>query len=405
MKMAYRPGPFDQQRSMKPALLQSVLGTALVGGIALLLFTSVTFFNGSSIDPDDLSGSPGSAMITRRRDATLALYVYNAADAEQARNFAFFLRYGIADDGVTYRIIITKSPEVKVFPRLPVLPPNAEYIETERCTSSWGAISAIMTNLNITDYQYFVVVDSSVRGPYLPTYVTSQPDPMHWTEAFTSKLKDNVKLIGSTISCEGAPLNGNAAAEWRGNPAVSPHAWATDATGWGILTSDPKIFQCHANIWEQKYYADVGASLAILRAGWTLDTLLTRYQEVDWTAAQSWSCNQRVRPDYEHHYDGVSITPYETLFVPISEASAAAKWSFTETADRYELWMDRLLRSPELRPGVHTNQWITNHWTAKAEKLVYMNTRGPGCFDFDYYLAVSRTIHNYMGEINSITFS
>ena len=91
MKMAYRPGPFDQQRSMKPALLQSVLGTALVGGIALLLFTSVTFFNGSSIDPDDLSGSPGSAMITRRRDATLALYVYNAADAEQARNFAFFL--------------------------------------------------------------------------------------------------------------------------------------------------------------------------------------------------------------------------------------------------------------------------------------------------------------------------
>ena len=78
------------------------------------------------------------------------------------------------------------------------------------------------------------------------------------------------------------------------------------------------------------------------------------------------------------------------MFVPVSEATAAAKWSFTEAADRYEKWMDRVLRPVDSRPGVHTNQWISNHWTAKSEKLVYMNTRGPACFDFEYYLEVRK---------------
>jgi hypothetical protein len=397
--MGYRHrGAFDQPKPiLKPAVVQSIIAAILLGSILLLIGTNIHFLSTSNIQEEALPGleQPNNAVITRRRDATLVLYVYNAADTEHARNFAFFLRYGISEDGVDYRIIVTKGPGVKDFPRLPTLPANAQYLRTEQCTGTWGAIDAVMGLLPISDYKYFVVVDSSVRGPFLPPYLASSASlnededidtPLHWTEAFTNKLKDHVKLVGSTISCEGAPVNGNAAAEWRGNPAVSPHAWATDATGWALLTSQHGVFRCHSNTWEQRYHADVGASLAILKAGWTLDTLLTRYQGVDWTQAAAWQCNQRVRPDYEHHYDGISVTPYETVFVPVSESTAAAKWSFTEAADRYERWMDRLLRPADARPGVHTNQWITNHWTAKSEKLVYMNTRGPACFDFDYYV-------------------
>lgn len=399
--MGYRHrGAFDQQKpTLKPAVVQSMIAAILIGGILLLVSTNVHFLSTSNIQEEALPGlgEPGTAMINRRRDATLVIYVYNAADTEHTRNFAFFLRYGISEDGVAYRIIVTKGPGVKDFPRLPTLPANAQYLRTEQCTGTWGAIDAVMGLLSVPDYQYFVVVDSSVRGPFLPPYLASSSSlnededvntPLHWTEAFTNKIKDHVKLVGSTISCEGAPVNGNAAAEWRGNPAVSAHAWATDATGWALLTSQHGVFRCHSNPWEQRYHADVGASLAILKAGWTLDTLLTRYQGVDWTAASAWQCNQRVRPDYEHHYDGISVTPYETVFVPVSESTAASKWSFTEAADRYERWMDRLLRPADARPGVHTNQWITNHWTAKSEKLVYMNTRGPACFDFSYYLEV-----------------
>ena len=406
MTVRPRGGPFDPHRSLKPAVVQALIAATLLAGILLLVGTNIHFLSQSSIiEGETIPGgdTPGTTILTRPRDTTLVIYVYNAADAEHARNFAYFLRYGIADDGAAYRIIITNGPEVKEFPKLPTLPPNAEYIKLEvgACTSTWGAIAEAMGALPVPDYEYFIVIDSAVRGPYLPPYVTSQSNPIHWTEAFTSKIKGQVKLVGSTISCEGAPKEGNAAGEWRGNPAVSPHAWATDATGWRLLAQQPAIFMCHNNTWESRYHADVGASLAVMRAGWTIDTLLTRYQGVDWTAAASWQCNQRVRPDYEHHYDGISISPYETVFVPVSESTASARWSIAETADRYERWQDRLLRPPESRPGVHTNQWIATHWTAKSEKLVYMNARGPGCFDFGYYLEQNPDLRGTIGTVSA----
>jgi hypothetical protein len=54
---------------------------------------------------------------------------------------------------------------------------------------------------------------------------------LHWTEVFTSKLDERVKMVGSMISCEGSPKDGNAAGEWRANPYVLPYAWATDKVG------------------------------------------------------------------------------------------------------------------------------------------------------------------------------
>ena len=50
-------------------------------------------------------------------------------------------------------------------------------------------------------FKYFVWLNSSVRGPFLPAY---HPAGMHWTAAFVRKLRGDVKLVGSTINCGGA---------------------------------------------------------------------------------------------------------------------------------------------------------------------------------------------------------
>jgi hypothetical protein len=50
-------------------------------------------------------------------------------------------------------------------------------------------------------FKYFVWLNSSVRGPFLPAY---HPASMHWTAAFVRKLRGDVKLVGSTINCGGA---------------------------------------------------------------------------------------------------------------------------------------------------------------------------------------------------------
>lgn len=290
-----------------------------------------------------------------RAASTLVLYVYNAVDDEQGGNFDFFLRFGLSpNDTVTYRIVITSGGPVKPPLALPQLPPNAQYITTPACIGTWGALGAIEEQMDASKYPYVVVIDSSVRGPFLPPYAAGA---MHWTEAFTSRLTESVKMVGSAISCEGAPRAGHAALEWRRNPYVLPYAWATDAVralwfhrgsraapaglegcrppdgalghrlrdgkpcrragpaggspklpavrpvsplhlpraqdGWAVLTADPNIFRCFENAWDARYYSDVGAGLAMLRAGYNLDSLLMRYQGVDWWGLNTWDCNGR----------------------------------------------------------------------------------------------------------------
>lgn len=67
---------------------------------------------------------------------------------------------------------------------------------------------------------------------------------MHWTEVLTGKLSNDTKLVGSYISCEGYPRNGVPDEEWRLNPYVLPHTWATDQASKtresGLLASDAR---------------------------------------------------------------------------------------------------------------------------------------------------------------------
>jgi hypothetical protein len=43
-------------------------------------------------------------------------------------------------------------------------------------------------------------MNSSARGPFL---APGFPKRLHWTSVLTSRLNRKVKLVGSTISCEG----------------------------------------------------------------------------------------------------------------------------------------------------------------------------------------------------------
>lgn len=57
--------------------------------------------------------------------------------------------------------------------------------------------------MDTSQYKYVLFINSSVRGPYLPSY---WPQSVHWTRVFTDRINDKVKLVGPTISCEGGQL-------------------------------------------------------------------------------------------------------------------------------------------------------------------------------------------------------
>lgn len=62
-------------------------------------------------------------------------------------------------------------------------------------------ISHCALQVDTARYRYILFINSSVRGPYLPAY---WPKSVHWTRIFTDRITDRTKLVGPTISCEGA---------------------------------------------------------------------------------------------------------------------------------------------------------------------------------------------------------
>lgn len=63
--------------------------------------------------------------------------------------------------------------------------------------------------------------------------------------------------------------------------------------GLAILESEAKVMQCYDNILESQTYSEIGASAAILKANYSLDSFMTRYRKVEWLEKQNWGCNER----------------------------------------------------------------------------------------------------------------
>lgn len=57
---------------------------------------------------------------------------------------------------------------------------------------------------------------------------------------------------------------------------MQSHVWATDTQGASVLLSDPDIWNCYKSSIESLYYTEMGASLAVLRAGYNINCLMTR---------------------------------------------------------------------------------------------------------------------------------
>lgn len=61
--------------------------------------------------------------------------------------------------------------------------------------------------------------------------------------------------------------------------------------GLKALQDDGRVFACYDNMADTIYNAEVGASRIIFEQGYTIDSLMLKYQDVDWTNTTNWNCN------------------------------------------------------------------------------------------------------------------
>eukprot|EP00878_Enallax_costatus_P024831 GHUV01026523.1.p1 GENE.GHUV01026523.1~~GHUV01026523.1.p1 ORF type:complete len:299 (+),score=79.13 GHUV01026523.1:220-1116(+) len=225
----------------------------------------------------------------------------------------------------------------------------------------------------------------------------------HWMSAFTSRLRGSVKLVGSTISCEGSPLHGNHRGKWRHNPHVQSYAVATDLAGLQLLLADSKVFACHKDRWDTIFYSELGSSKAILDAGYNIACLMLRYQGVDWRDKANWDCNAKLTPTSEYSNDGTSLDPNEVMFVKVKSYMATSEISFTKKALKYQYWQQQSATWPAGNfSAISSNEYLDDLYKFKTPRVLEARARGSRCFGFDYYMRTNPDLKPLWGDLQAL---
>jgi hypothetical protein len=175
--------------------------------------------------------------------------------------------------------------------------------------SGWSDVlfSKINNKLLYEKYDYYIFLNSSCMGPFVPVYVKKK-----WTEIFTDEINDKVKLVGPTINLQ------------YGLPHVQSYMMCTDKVGLRLAIK-AEIFKVEgfANIPKKAiiYKCEVGLSLCVLNGGYDIKCMLKAYDHIDFhdyykTKVLPSNLNFTIDSDMcsSGHYCGISFHPYEVIF-------------------------------------------------------------------------------------------
>ncbi len=187
-------------------------------------------------------------------------HVYNDRVKHFVENCIFY------DENIDFIIISNNKDNIFTVP---------EYVKTlfrDNIGYDFGGWSdALLTNNLYENYEHFIFVNSSVIGPFIPSYYKGK-----WTDIYINGLQNNIKLFGSTINTQWDPLNGS---------HVQSYIFSMDKTTLNYLI-DCEIFSItnYAKTFgEAIYNKEVLMSRKIIENNWNIGSLLQYYKDVDFT--------------------------------------------------------------------------------------------------------------------------
>jgi lipopolysaccharide biosynthesis protein len=193
----------------------------------------------------------------------LVLYVYH----QYHDRVKHFIDHALFEDEHVDFIFICNDSNTSI-----ELPPYVKQMTRENRGYDFGGWSdALLTQDIYKDYDRFIFVNSSVMGPYLPSYYKGK-----WTDIYLEGLRDNVKLFGSTINTIQNPYQLS---------HVQSYIFAMDKTTLEYLI-ECEIFSmtCYASTFlEAVWKKEVLMSRKIIGKGWNIGSLFDYYKDVDFT--------------------------------------------------------------------------------------------------------------------------
>ena len=161
-------------------------------------------------------------------------------------------------------------------------------------------------------YKYFIFLNASVRGPFLPQYMRQRS----WIQILTSCITTTEKLCGITINC----LR-------RYNLLhLQSFLLTTDVAGLRVVRP---LLQCHETKNDAIAHGEIAFSQAILKAGYNLASMMTYWSNHDFRNITSTMRKCKANPFVwagdvmlPKRYFGMYPNPFELMFVKTNRGLA-----------------------------------------------------------------------------------
>ncbi len=106
------------------------------------------------------------------------------------RNVDFFLHAGyFASDLCHFNIVINGRNSGVNFPDEC---DNLSIIRRDNSGHDWGGYRESIVNTNLDDFEYFIFLNDTCRGPFLPSFVKKET----WPDLFVKDIDSEVKIVG-----------------------------------------------------------------------------------------------------------------------------------------------------------------------------------------------------------------
>lgn len=248
--------------------------------------------------------------------STAVIYHYFERDLTYKNNLIYFLSVGILKD-VDYFIMISGECTV-------ALPdwPNVTYIKIENWNNDFGGYIKFFQVTQSDKYEFFVFINSSVRGPFLPNYSESR-----WVNAFTDRLRGDVHLVGASINIlpESATHTRRFSATYGYEPPfvhAQTTAYALSAAAARYLI-DIGFYAVEKTLTKKEViiHYELRLSQEIIRHGWNIGSFLPGYDGLNYRKLSMTYPNVSSRNGdvlFEGAFYGRTLSPTEAMFVKVN---------------------------------------------------------------------------------------
>ena len=232
----------------------------------------------------------------------LVIYVFHIYNSR----VEYFIKNGLIKDPDIQFLFVCNNLEFK----LEI--PDVIFMNRPNIGFDFGAWShGLLTNNLYQSFDKFIFLNSSIVGPFLPSYYTG-----NWVDAFLSGLTSEIKLFGCTINCLTRNKAYQRTIENFMLTCIQSYAFCMDKEVLEHLISKNifSITDFTKTFEETIEHREIRMSTEILRANWNIGCLMKQYSGIDFRLLEK---QEKWLDDtvYPQGFHGHTHHPYELIFL------------------------------------------------------------------------------------------